>query len=187
MVALLAAGQAKRFGGGKLDAPCAGRPLGAWAARAVEDAKFTSRILIVPEKCPDFAQDLAGWHIITNPTADNDLTASVRLAARAATGHARLVILLADMPLVEASHLRALAASDTIAFTAYPDGKRGVPAGFPARHFATLATLSLSAARFDWDGEVSLLHPRRSDSLIDVDTQDDLAQAERLITILARS
>ena len=34
--AVLAAGQARRFGGGKLDAPCAGRRLGSWALRAVE-------------------------------------------------------------------------------------------------------------------------------------------------------
>ena len=33
-IALLAAGGATRFGGGKLDAQCAGKPLGQWALDA---------------------------------------------------------------------------------------------------------------------------------------------------------
>ena len=34
-VAVLAAGRGKRFGGGKLEATCAGKPLGRWVLDAV--------------------------------------------------------------------------------------------------------------------------------------------------------
>lgn len=181
LVALLAAGQSRRFGGSKLDADCAGKPLGAWAAHAIEEAKFAARIIVVPEDSPAFAQDLQGWRLVTNYATDHGLTESVRMAAREAQGHARLVIALADMPLIEPSHLRALATADCIAFTAYPDGGYGVPAGFPARAFATLASLKGSAAECDWGEEIVVFHPEKPQSLLDVDTRADLAEVERLV------
>ena len=39
-IALLAAGGARRFGGGKLDADCAGKPLGRWALDAALAARW---------------------------------------------------------------------------------------------------------------------------------------------------
>lgn len=181
LVALLAAGQATRFGGGKLDADCGGKPLGMWAVEAAEEVQFATRMIVVPGHIPAFANDLKGWRLTLNPAPDEGLAGSVRIAAREARGYARLVVALADMPLIEAAHLRAIANSDTIAFTAYPEGRRGVPAGFPARCFETLADLTGSAAQQDWDENVTLLAPASSAALIDVDTPEDLSRVESLL------
>lgn len=180
-IALLAAGRAERFGGGKLDAPCAGKPLGAWAAQAVEATHGSLRLVVVPEVCPAFAEQLDGWRRVVNHEPQEGLAASIRMAATAAQGCSRLVIVLADMPLVEASHLQALTVADGIAFTAYPDGGRGVPAAFPARCFTTLGRLTGSAARFDWDEEVKVMSPTRPESLMDVDRAEDLAAVQALL------
>lgn len=180
-VALLAAGRAERFGGGKLDAICAGKPLGSWAAKAIEDAKFAFRIIVVPEVRPTFAKNLRGWRLVTNYAVEDGLAGSVRLAAGAAQGFSRLIIALADMPLVDVAHLRALAAMDDIAFSAYPDGSRGVPAGFPACRFEALARLTHSPAKIDWGEEIAMVRPPALHSLIDVDTPSDLARAQALL------
>lgn len=180
-VALLAAGRGERFGGGKLDALCAGKPLGAWAAEALRDAKFAHHIVVAPEDCPAFAKNLEGWNIVTNHAAKEGLAGSVRIAAKAARGFSRLVIALADMPLVDAHHLRTLGMAEGIMFTAYPDGRRGVPAGFPARCFEALANVTGSPARFDWGEEIATLRPSSDHCIMDVDTPVDLAKVEALL------
>lgn len=180
-IALLAAGQAERFGGGKLDALCAGKPLGAWAAQAVEAAKCAFQLVVVPTACPAFAKELKGWSLVTNTAPEEGIAGSIRIAATAAQGFSRLVIALADMPLINTAHLRALAAADGIVFTAYPDGDRGVPAAFPARCFGRLIELKGSAARLDWGEEITLFSPPSPQSLLDVDTADDLTRTQALL------
>lgn len=180
-IALLAAGQARRFGGGKFDQDCAGRPLGAWAALAAERAGFERRILIVGREKPRFADLLQGWELVVNPTPENGLPTSVNCAARAAGASRRLVLALADMPLVTATHLALLRDSKTICFTAYPDGSKGVPAGFPSSAIGSLCTLLRSAADVEWKQPVSTLAPASADLLRDVDTRVELAIAEELL------
>lgn len=51
-VVLLAAGQGRRFGGGKLTAQFRGRPLWEWAAETAENANFSARVLVVGPKSP---------------------------------------------------------------------------------------------------------------------------------------
>ena len=48
LVAVLAAGSATRFGGGKLDAVLAGRRLGAWALATIERAGLPPGVIVVP-------------------------------------------------------------------------------------------------------------------------------------------
>lgn len=143
LAAVLAAGRGRRFGGDKLDAPCAGRPLGAWALRAVEQAGLVQRTIIVPPQVPGFAQQ-SGWPLVVNPVSDAGLGTSLACAARAAMqqGAAALLVVLADMPLVDAALLRSLLASPAPAAVAYSAGRPGVPALLPAGAFAELARLA---------------------------------------------
>lgn len=179
-IAVLAAGKAQRFGGKKLDRDCAGRPLGSWATLSAERAGFKARFLIVSQEPPDFIKTLDGWVCVTNPYSDSGLASSVRTAVHAARSHDRLVIALADMPLMEPEHLSALGSQPDIAFTKYPDGSRGVPAGFPAYCFDRLIGIDTGAAQVNWDPHAVTLVPAHSDSLIDVDTQEGLVAVSRL-------
>jgi molybdenum cofactor cytidylyltransferase len=176
-VAMLAAGIGSRFGGGKLDADLGGKPVGRWAADAADTVGFAKRIIVTPQTPPSFFGELEGWERIINANPDRGMAGSIRAAAIAAAGHKRLVIILADMPLIEADHLNRLADSNRVAFTLYADGSKGVPAAFPAATFGSLAGLpdNHSPAALDWDTGVDGLEPRSANALRDIDTAADIA------------
>ncbi|MCE7795570.1 NTP transferase domain-containing protein [Sphingobium sufflavum] len=190
LVAILAAGRGSRFGGGKLDAPCAGRPLGRWVLDAVAAAGHPPGLIVVGPDAPAFTGDAMadGWAILTNTRPEEGMGGSVALAARHADGlrAQALLLLLADMPLIGAERIATLAAHPPLTrpvATRYPSGKPGVPARFPASMLADLAAL-------DGDrGAASLLRDRPdvrlldapADALTDVDDADSLRRAERLL------
>ena len=66
-VAVLAAGLGTRFGGGKLEAPCAGKPLGRWAVEAVEAAGLGPGTIVTGPEWVSFA---GGWTRAVNPAAE---------------------------------------------------------------------------------------------------------------------
>lgn len=184
LVALLAAGRARRFGGGKLDASCAGRPLGAWAVRAVERAGLPDRVIIVPQQIPLFAR-AAGFSLAINPVAEGGLGTSLALAAvcameRSATA---LLVLLADMPLVDDVLLHRLLACPAAAAVAHAPGRPGVPALLPANTFAQLAELTGdrgAAGLLCSIPDLSLVVPP-PDALLDVDDAAALQEAAILL------
>jgi CTP:molybdopterin cytidylyltransferase MocA len=184
LVAVLAAGRATRFGGGKLDAPCAGKPLGRWVLEAVAQARLPAGIVIGAAQGPAFAEG-SGWDVLANPLADQGLGTSLALAARAALAReARaLLVLLADMPLVGPHYLRALAAAVPPTATRYPDGDPGVPALFGQAQLPALAELHGdrgAAALLNLADGLTLLKPPAA-TLRDVDTAADLAEIERVL------
>lgn len=131
LVAVLAAGLGRRFGGGKLDVPCAGQPLGQWAIDAVAAAGLATGVLVTGPVPPMFAV-ACGWPLLTNPSPDTGLGGSVAVAAAEAMRQGRaLLLLLADMPLVTPAFLAQLAAATGAAATRYPGGRPGVPAYLP--------------------------------------------------------
>lgn len=184
LVAVLAAGRASRFGGGKLDADLAGKPVGRWVLDAVAVAGLVPGVIVVPDAVPAFAAG-AGWTLLANPRADAGLGSSVAAAAREAMrrGAARLLVLLADMPLLDPAHLRALLASPSPAATRQPGGHPGVPALFGAELFADLAALAGdrgAAAVLRGRDDLTLIDPPEG-MLADVDRPEDLAAVARLL------
>lgn len=184
LVAVLAAGAASRFGGGKLDADLAGKPVGQWVLDAVAAAGLAPGLIVVAPLVPRFAA-ASGWPLLTNINASDGLGTSIALAASAALGQGRaLLVVLADMPLVSPQHLAALAANRCAA-TLYADGKAGVPA------LADLALLPALAELAGSEGAGPLL-AARSDlvrlppapaapaMLLDIDRPEDLARAAHL-------
>ena len=184
-IALLAAGLASRFGGGKLDAPVAGKPLGRWAVEAAEAAGFQKRILVVGPVAPRFAQSCEGWTLTINEAPGEGLSGSIAVAVRAASemSATRLVIALTDMPLMSARHLQAIAAAETTAFTGYPGGRPGVPAAFSESLFARLEALGDDEGAAAIAGEIkhAIISPGDDLLLRDVDTPDDLAKIARIL------
>lgn len=183
LVAVLAAGLGTRFGGGKLDADCAGKPLGRWVLDAVTAAGIAPGVVVVGPRAPAFAL-ASGWALVTNPHPEAGLGGSVALAAAAALAqHRDLVLLLADMPLVTPDFLARLAAHTTAAATRHPDGHAGVPALLPLALLGEAARLGgeRGAARLLAGMEgLTLLDPPPG-MLADVDRADDLAAIARLL------
>ncbi len=181
LVAVLAAGGASRFGGGKLDAMLAGKPVGQWVLDAVEAAGLEPGVIVVGPQAPQFAAD-SGWQLLTNPNAAQGLGTSLALAAAHAEGRT-LLVLLADMPLIDPAHLRALVGAGPLAATLYPNGKAGVPALFGPALLAELAGLTGDA------GAGALLSSRKGVAmfeplpamLLDIDRPEDLVRADDLL------
>ena len=188
-VAVLAAGRGSRFGGDKLDAPCAGKPVGRWVLDAVAEAGLPPGLLVLPPRPLAFAQSAEGWKRRTNTLADQGLGTSLALAALwALEGQAAgLLVLLSDMPLLDAAYLRRLAAAPLPAATAYPSGRPGVPALLSRSLLKKAAELTGdegAAPLLAGAERLTLLDPPAG-MLLDVDRPEDRALAEEML--LARS
>ena len=173
-VALLAAGGATRFGGGKLDADCAGKPLGRWALDAALAVPHERLAVVVGDPAPEFAR---GCELLVNARAAEGLATSAALAARWAEGSDALLILLADMPLVSVETLRQLATADGPAAVTYPNNKPGAPARFPAALFPALKALTGDggAAQVLRGLPDVMLIKTPPEELRDVDRREDMA------------
>ncbi len=182
VVAILAAGSARRFGGGKLDADCAGKPLGRWALEAARTLDADALGVVVRDAVPCFAD---GVEIVRNPYAAHGLGTSASAAARWAIDREAdaLLVVLADMPLVAPATLRSLADGGLPSAVVYPGGKAGVPACFPAALLPKLAGLGGEA------GAALLLRGRsgvrlvtcEAEELRDVDRPVDLAEVAAIL------
>jgi molybdenum cofactor cytidylyltransferase len=181
-IALLAAGKAERFGGGKLDADLRGKPLGQHALDAALALDQGPVLLVVGDPVPAFALAADCVNLLPNASAAEGLGTSVALAAQRADeqGAMALLLLAADMPLVSETTLRRLVdvcAPGVPSAVRHPDGHPGIPACFPRDWFEALQTLTGDK------GAGALLrgsHTVRTiaapdDELADVDTSDDLA------------
>jgi len=176
-IALLAAGGATRFGGGKLDADCAGKPLGRWALEMALALPHERLAVVVSDPVPAFAR---GCELLVNNRAAEGLGTSASLAARWADGCDALLIVLADMPLVSTETLRRLAAVRGPAAVSHGGGKPGAPACFPAALFPALSMLtgdSGAAQVLRGLADVVLIETP-AEELLDVDRPEDLADVE---------
>ncbi len=176
-VAVLAAGLGSRFGGDKLEAICAGKPLGRWAIEAVEAADLGPGFIVFGAECPSYAE---GWAHLVNGAPEEGLSSSLTGAAHFALmdGADTLLVLLADMPLVSPDYLRELAACPAPAATRYPEGHAGVPALLDREMIELAAGLTGDRGAGALLKGARLLDPP-AEMLFDVDTPADLAEAER--------
>jgi molybdenum cofactor cytidylyltransferase len=182
MIAILGAGRSRRFGRDKLSQQCAGKPLGRWAL----DAALATGLpvaWIAGAAAPPFVEGACEVH--HNPTAEAGLSTSVACATEVAqrTGHEALLVMLADMPLVDTALLLRLIEHQGTAACRYPDGHPGVPAQFRAELFSSLRRLAgEQGARAFLRGLPSLrLVSCDPEMLLDVDRPEDLARADRLL------
>ncbi|MEG6508883.1 NTP transferase domain-containing protein [Methyloligella sp. 2.7D] len=185
-ITVLAAGRASRFGASKLDASCAGRPLGSWVLQAVADAGLAPGAVVVGPTPPSFLADWPDWALLQNPKPAAGLSASLRLAAAEASARqaGTMLLLLADMPLLDPDFLRELAAAPVPAATVYPGGRHGAPALFPSRLFPALGRLEGdhgAAKLLAGEPQLTSLQPPAG-MLIDVDRRGDIAEAEKRLS-----
>lgn len=174
---LLAAGRGTRFGGGKLAAELEGKPLARHAADQLAGLPFTRRIAV----CSDLTPDLPGFESFLLDPAEAPLSRSISLGIAALAGETAVLIALADMPLVPASHFAAL-------LTRFDGDRTGtrvgdltmVPAVFGPAHFEALMTLTgdKGAGALLRDAPAVEIDPMLA---LDVDTPEDLQRAAALL------
>jgi molybdenum cofactor cytidylyltransferase len=170
---LLAAGRGKRFGRDKLTQDFRGQPLWSWVALAAEEAGFAQRYIVSGPHSAIPAR--SGWHAVINNRAAEGMGTSIAAGVRAAQHCSRVVIALADMPLVEPDHLRLLAEPDGPVFTRYTSGVEGSPAGFPRSVFDRLCALQGEAgARSLGLPDATALAQASAAPLADIATPEDL-------------
>lgn len=185
VIAILAAGKAERFGGGKLDADYLGRPLGEHVLHTALDLELGRPLLVAAEPPPLFASEAdrrARCILTVNPDATEGLGTSVALAARRAAeaGRSALLLLLADMPNVGRQTLGRLieaTATGRPAAVLHGDGHPGIPACFPASYFPALMALAGergAATLLREAGDLALVEAPHEE-LLDIDTAEDLA------------
>jgi CTP:molybdopterin cytidylyltransferase MocA len=179
-IALLAAGGATRFGGGKLDADCAGKPLGRWALESALAVAHERLTVVVGDPVPEFSR---GCEVLFNARTAEGLGTSAALAARWAAGSDALLILLADMPLVSTETLRKLAEAKGPTAVIYPGNRPGAPACFPAALFPSLEALTgdHGAAQVLREMPNVTLIETPADELRDVDRPEELADAAAIL------
>lgn len=144
-VAVLAAGQSRRFGDAdKLAAGFRGAMLGLHACRTLSLLPFAQRWVIASDTRHPCAKGWreAGFTVVPNPDAATGMGSSVALAAKLArdAGVTALLVALADMPLVPATHFAdLLEQAEPDALVASHNGTSPTPpALFGSSHFAQL-------------------------------------------------
>ncbi|MFV0623008.1 NTP transferase domain-containing protein [Sphingomonas sp. ac-8] len=175
---LLAAGRSLRFGeADKLVEPFLDKPLAYHVVTALEAVPFHCRVAVVCHTSLDFAS--RGYTVIENPTPEDGQASSVRLGVQAALdqGASAVLIALADMPRVTATHVYRLLdyAEGPDAVIASSNGVHPTPpALFGANHFPELLRCcGDEGARALVRGGHHVI--TRADELLDIDTPEDLA------------
>lgn len=177
---LLAAGRSRRFDGDKLTKLYLGRPIGLHLVVALEAVPFHERIAVVSQTRLDLAG--CGYRVVRNDDPAAGIGRSLRLGVEAAcAGNAEAVLIaLADMPKVTATHIYRLLdrAEGPEAIVASSDGTAPrPPVLFGCGHFDQLLGMDgdMGARELVKHGHHVVTSPSE---LVDIDTVEDL---EKLI------
>ncbi len=188
MLALLAAGQSRRFGHkDKLTALLHGKMIGLHAAETLATQPFEHHVIIASDPdhpCTADWKEL-GYEIVTNNHAIEGQSTSVRCAAQraAACDASALLICLADMPYITQQHIQDLTLnfqdSGVKKIVASSDNSKAMPpAIFPSSKFEALSDLQgdQGARKLLQTAQLVTLN---DDSLLDIDTPETLATENR--------
>lgn len=178
---LLAAGKSERFGDrDKLTVEYLGRPIGLHVVIALEAIPFAARIGVVSDTALDLAS--CGYDVVTNDKPETGMSRSLRLGVERVreTGAQAVLIALADMPRVTATHIWRLLdyAEGASAVIASSDGTMPrPPALFGRDHFDILCAQTGDKGARDLIrvGHHVVTSPRE---LIDIDTPEDFARLQ---------
>jgi molybdenum cofactor cytidylyltransferase len=179
---LLAAGQSQRFDGDKLSEPFLDKPLAFHGVTALARVPFLMRIAVVSNTGLDFAA--LGYQVVENadPSQGQARSLAHGVAAAKAAGAEAVLIALADMPRVTATHIYRLfdRAHGPATIVASSDGASPMPpALFGHDLFDDLLNLEgdEGARRLIQRGHHVVASPAE---LVDIDTREDLAALRAL-------
>jgi CTP:molybdopterin cytidylyltransferase MocA len=126
----------------------------------------------IRERC-----ELGDAVLLVNEAWEEGMASSIKVGVDGVGGADGVVLMTCDQPAVTAEHLRALAGSGEVTASAY-DGRRGVPAYFPAASFPDLLELrgDVGARELLRSAAAMELH----NGELDVDTELELSLAREL-------
>lgn len=178
---ILAAGASKRLGRPKQTVELAGEMLVERAVRVATGAGLVPVIAVVVDAGLIEPLQAQGATVLLNRRAYEGISSSIATGIRWAKGMGvdGVVLMTCDQVAVTPQHLQALiAAPDVVTGSRYAE-RTGIPAYFPSGSFDALMALEGDTGARD------VLRDARSipDELLalDVDTQADLEQAQRLL------
>ena len=177
---LLAAGASRRFGAeDKLLAPFGPMPLMLHAAEAMRAARLDARLAVV--SAPEAAVLLPDFDLVQiAPGAEQSASLKAGIRRAEAMGAARVVIVLADMPLITSDLISEIAERTGPACAG--DGTRRMPpAAFPAEFFPELlkATGDKGAGPLLKDLPESAVIRTLPELLTDIDRPEELARLQK--------
>lgn len=186
---VLAAGLSNRFEyGNKLMANFRGVPLATYSSRLWNDLPQPRRIAVVPSGSGELEQIFldSGWTTIHNDKPARGQSSSVRLGlAEAVKQNAtKIIVALADMPLISDKHLDNVYAklTDHDAVMSSTGDYSHPPSGFTREVFPRLKSLNgdEGAKSIFRQIERRALVPVSGSAVRDVDTVEDMKQLEQL-------
>lgn len=144
---ILAAGRSSRMGHFKLLADVGGEPMVRKVVRAAVEAQSRPVIVVTGNEADAVRQSLSGLDvtIVHNPDFALGLSTSLKAGIAALPAAvAGALVLLGDMPLLEAAHLERLLGAFEPGRIVVPvrSGRRGNPVLWPRETFARMAHLS---------------------------------------------
>jgi molybdenum cofactor cytidylyltransferase len=184
-ILILAAGASRRMRGrDKLLEPVEGQPL---LRRQAAMARATGMPVLVAlaagQDARQAALDGLGVQVVQVRDAAQGLSATIRAGVAALpTGCPAVILLLADLPEIEATDLQALIAAqartpDQILQATTSSGKPGHPVLFPRRYFTALGTLTGDHGARDLlagqRGDIVMVPLPGNRALTDLDTPED--------------
>lgn len=181
---VLAAGSASRYGRSKQLEDFKGMSLVRHATELAHEVCGDNTILVTGHKSAAVARaagDAARFLVVNDRYAEgmgSSIAVAAKVVSHAADG---ILLMLADQPLITASHLRELrdtwnGADDEIVATSFA-GRMGPPVLFPRKTFPALAQLSgdHGARGVLRDARFNMKTIKFEDARVDIDTPEDLA------------
>lgn len=193
-VILLAAGTSSRFPGTKQLARIGGKTLLERALDSVPASRVKETVVVVGHDAASVSKAAGtrrGVTVVLNPDYREGMATSIRRGISAvAPGSKAVMIVLADQPFITRRFLRGMldafeARGSKGIVAAARGGVVAPPAIFSRRYFAELSGLrgdqGAKSVIEKHMGSASLVKARSPQRLADVDTQDDLEAARRLL------
>lgn len=177
-VIVLGAGTGSRFGReDKLGAFLAGKPLAHHILPALRPFNWAEKILVYRNN-PSWiaAYQAEAFSLVRNNDSKRGMLGSLHAGCIAAAGHAKILVCLADMPLLDSGHIARLMSeaenAKSMIVASRGAGYHGPPAIFPAEALMHLPTSGEGGARSLLTN--ALFVDCAVGTLFDVDTRQDL-------------
>lgn len=194
LLLMLAAGASQRFeDGDKLLANLEGRPVLDYAASNIPDDPALAKLAIIPSNAPERRAILEnrGWMVLENSQSQLGQSTSLKLGIEAVQSDPaidQVIVLLGDMPFVDAPHIEALRVSADVPSTncvmSECGGILSPPALFKRSHFKALSTLAGdrgAKAVFQSVEHGAMTIPIQPDHAADIDNAADLLRAKETV------